>query len=68
MRLQALMRASLRWLPWICSHPRIYTARRPLYGYAVLHFVCPDCGYSSPMVQRTEAEVRAIFETRGGGQ
>jgi len=61
MRLQQLARTAAR-LVFGCRHPQAYRARRALYGYEVLHYVCPDCGHSAPMVQRTEAEYRALFD------
>ena len=41
-----------------CSHRHTYRERRPLHRTQVLHFVCEDCGYAVPALQRTAKEHR----------
>lgn len=47
-----------RLLSWLgcCRHPRLYRERRELYGANILHWVCPDCSYATPLISRTEQE------------
>jgi hypothetical protein len=40
----------------VCRHPQTYRERRELHGVPVLHFVCEDCGYAVPAVQRSAEE------------
>ena len=50
-----------------CRHARMYRERRTRFGANVWHFVCPDCGYVAPMLQRTEAETRHVDTGIGHG-
>lgn len=43
-----------------CRHRRMYRERRSRFGAEIWHFVCPECGHVVPMVNRTEAETRAL--------
>jgi len=43
-----------------CRHLECYRERRTLYGANVWHFVCRRCGAAIPMVERSEAETRAL--------
>jgi len=45
-----------------CRHPHTLRERRPLHGVDVLHFVCEDCGYAAPAVDRTALEHQRIVE------
>lgn len=45
-----------------CRHPHTMRERRSLHGVEVLHFVCEDCGYAAPAVERTALEHQRIVE------
>jgi hypothetical protein len=45
-----------------CRHMSLYRERRALHGAQVLHFVCEDCGYAVPALQRTAREHRRVVK------
>ncbi len=51
--------AALRFVG--CRHLRMHRERRTRFGCEVLHYVCDTCGHVVPIVERTEAETRALF-------
>lgn len=59
--IRALARAAVRGLVG-CRHTRSVRERRTRFGCAVLHYRCLDCGHVAPIVERSEAETRALFE------
>jgi hypothetical protein len=45
-----------------CRHSHTIRERRTLHGVDVLHFVCEDCGYAAPAVERTALEHQRVVE------
>jgi hypothetical protein len=45
-----------------CRHPHTLRERRLLHGVDVLHFVCEDCGYAAPAIERTALEHQRVVE------
>jgi hypothetical protein len=45
-----------------CRHSHTIRERRRLHGVDVLHFVCEDCGYAAPAIERTALEHQRIVE------
>ena len=45
-----------------CAHRHTYRERRPLHRTQVLHFVCEDCGYAVPALQRSAKEHRRVVK------
>lgn len=59
-----MIRLLWRWLR--CSHPSIYRERRDAgKAKAVMHLVCPDCGYAAPLITRSTVEhLKAVRDGR----
>jgi hypothetical protein len=45
-----------------CRHTHTLRERRKLHGVDVLHFVCENCGYAVPALQRTAREHQQVVE------
>jgi hypothetical protein len=54
----ALLLRVLRFCLGGCRHRHMYRERRALHGAQVLHWVCEDCNYAVPAIQRTPREHR----------
>jgi len=46
----------------VCQHRHTYRERRPLHRTQVLHFVCEDCGYAVPALERSAREHRRVVK------
>jgi hypothetical protein len=42
-----------------CHHEHTFRERRWRYGLQIPHFICEDCGYAVPVIDRTPEEYRA---------
>ncbi len=54
----SLLKMFLRMFPSTCRHAHTYRERRKLHGVQVMHFVCENCGYAVPAIDRTAKEHR----------